>query len=33
MAGIALFLCSKASGFMTGAVIPYDGGYSATSKL
>jgi len=29
MAGIAVFLASKASDFVTGAAIPVDGGYSA----
>jgi 2-deoxy-D-gluconate 3-dehydrogenase len=29
MAGVAVFLASAASGFVTGAVIPVDGGYSA----
>jgi 2-deoxy-D-gluconate 3-dehydrogenase len=28
MAGIAVFLCSAASGFVTGTAIPVDGGYS-----
>jgi 2-dehydro-3-deoxy-D-gluconate 5-dehydrogenase len=28
MGGIAVFLCSKASGFITGTAIPVDGGYS-----
>ncbi len=31
LAGIAVFLCSKASDFVTGAVIPVDGGYSITA--
>lgn len=31
MAGIALYLSSKASGFTCGAVIPVDGGYATTS--
>jgi NAD(P)-dependent dehydrogenase (short-subunit alcohol dehydrogenase family) len=30
MAGLALYLSSKASGFVTGAVIPVDGGYATT---
>jgi len=29
MAGIAVFLCSSASDFVTGTAIPIDGGYSA----
>ena len=29
MAGIAVFLASKASDFVTGTAIPVDGGYSA----
>jgi 2-deoxy-D-gluconate 3-dehydrogenase len=29
LAGIAVFLCSSASDFVTGAAIPVDGGYSA----
>jgi 2-deoxy-D-gluconate 3-dehydrogenase len=28
LAGIAVFLCSQASGFVTGTAIPVDGGYS-----
>ena len=28
LAGIAVFLCSAASGFVTGTAIPVDGGYS-----
>jgi 2-deoxy-D-gluconate 3-dehydrogenase len=28
MAGVAAFLASAASDFLTGAVIPVDGGYS-----
>ena len=28
LAGIAVFLCSSASDFVTGAAIPVDGGYS-----
>jgi NAD(P)-dependent dehydrogenase (short-subunit alcohol dehydrogenase family) len=31
MAGIALYLSSKASGFTCGAVIPVDGGYATTA--
>ena len=30
MAGIALYLGSRASGFTCGAVIPVDGGYATT---
>jgi len=33
MAGLALFLSSKASAYMSGAVIPYDGGQTAGSRL
>ena len=31
LAGIAVFLCSAASDFVTGAAIPVDGGYSIQS--
>jgi 2-deoxy-D-gluconate 3-dehydrogenase len=31
MAGIAVFLASEASGFVTGTAIPVDGGYAAQS--
>ena len=31
MAGVALYLSSKASGFVCGAVIPVDGGYATTA--
>ena len=31
-AGIAVFLASPASDFLTGAAIPLDGGYSTRSK-
>jgi NAD(P)-dependent dehydrogenase (short-subunit alcohol dehydrogenase family) len=30
MAGVALYLASKASGYVTGAVIPVDGGLATT---
>lgn len=30
MAGVALFLASRASGFMTGSVVTVDGGYATT---
>jgi 2-deoxy-D-gluconate 3-dehydrogenase len=29
MGGIAVFLCSKASDYVTGTAIPVDGGYSS----
>ena len=29
IAGPVLFLCSPAAGFMTGSIVPVDGGYSA----
>jgi NAD(P)-dependent dehydrogenase (short-subunit alcohol dehydrogenase family) len=29
IAGPVLFLCSEAAAFMTGAIVPVDGGYSA----
>ncbi len=31
MAGIAIYLASKASGFVCGSVIPVDGGYATTA--
>jgi NAD(P)-dependent dehydrogenase (short-subunit alcohol dehydrogenase family) len=31
IAGIALYLASKASGFVCGAVIPVDGGLATTA--
>ena len=31
MSGVAAFLASKASGFVTGAAIPVDGGFSITT--
>jgi NAD(P)-dependent dehydrogenase (short-subunit alcohol dehydrogenase family) len=30
MAGVALFLASQASAFMTGSVVTVDGGYATT---
>jgi NAD(P)-dependent dehydrogenase (short-subunit alcohol dehydrogenase family) len=30
LAGAALFLCGPAAGFITGAILPVDGGYSVT---
>jgi NAD(P)-dependent dehydrogenase (short-subunit alcohol dehydrogenase family) len=31
LAGIALYLASKASAFVCGAVIPVDGGFATTA--
>jgi NAD(P)-dependent dehydrogenase (short-subunit alcohol dehydrogenase family) len=31
IAGVAIYLASKASGFVCGAVIPVDGGYATTA--
>jgi NAD(P)-dependent dehydrogenase (short-subunit alcohol dehydrogenase family) len=30
MAGVALFLASRASDFMTGSIVTADGGYATT---
>eukprot|EP01100_Stratorugosa_tubuloviscum_P008417 TRINITY_DN350_c1_g1_i2.p1 TRINITY_DN350_c1_g1~~TRINITY_DN350_c1_g1_i2.p1 ORF type:complete len:298 (+),score=141.94 TRINITY_DN350_c1_g1_i2:63-956(+) len=33
MAGFVIFLCSKASSYLSGATIPYDGGVSLQAKM
>eukprot|EP00160_Parvularia_atlantis_P000171 Unigene10139_Nuclearia_a/m.30965 Unigene10139_Nuclearia_a/g.30965 ORF Unigene10139_Nuclearia_a/g.30965 Unigene10139_Nuclearia_a/m.30965 type:complete len:150 (+) Unigene10139_Nuclearia_a:459-908(+) len=33
MGGLGVFLSSKASGYLSGAIIPYDGGQTAGARL